>query len=674
MKTLRKGWKALLLALVLVIGSSMDAAAITTVTRTATQSGTLVSGDQTTNFTFTVKKLDDSFGIYKLADMDWNVTTETYNNPAWVTELQDWIDTTAPYSTDPDYATPQALNNVTEEELILFLKAIRADDTLMADLDAYRVDAANISSPNTVGDVTSYTISDVNYGLYAIFATNTGLGKDYQPVLIPINPQQEGPTGNWYLPESFSATLKYENISLVKKINGDDYDLVQKNEDVTFTIKALVPDYPEMTGTNAYLYNLNDNMAIGFTYVDDSMVIEYSTDGSSWSTVPAADYVALYEDVAYVYGIVGGDDFAYGIPDGDTGYCNYYYLKNNGQMTKIARYSDTDASWTIVRNTVNTNNGTSYSGTNEKREATESLINISFDWTALSGLGANYIRLTYHAIVNDNMEIGADTNTNTADLYYVEDSARHVDIATDTVIAWTYAMNLIKKDGQQTDVYVEGAVFSLYRMADTYCNGLTGAEPTGENYTSYHWYSNADGAFTAPTDATVGSLSTLDKYTQISGTYYYLPVDVPADTCDDNSAAHKHIVVYKLFEDDIVSNDEATGIIVKGLDPATYLVIEKTAPAPYNRLSEALQFKIQQIADSVAEANGGSYAGFNDETDTYQGSGIYTIEVLNFQGLQLPSTGGIGTTVFTVIGLVLMMMALLIVVLVSRKAKPADEC
>lgn len=115
---------------------------------------------------------------------------------------------------------------------------------------------------------------------------------------------------------------------------------------------------------------------------------------------------------------------------------------------------------------------------------------------------------------------------------------------------------------------------------------------------------------------------------------------------------------------------DASGMIsVKGLDAGEYYLKETAAPDGYNLLKNDVKVVItSQIADvwdgsNTADAlkdlsvtsNGTDGVG-NEET------GVVEITVLNVAGIQLPSTGGIGTTIFYAAGIVLMAGAVFFVV------------
>lgn len=99
---------------------------------------------------------------------------------------------------------------------------------------------------------------------------------------------------------------------------------------------------------------------------------------------------------------------------------------------------------------------------------------------------------------------------------------------------------------------------------------------------------------------------------------------------------------------------EAGKATVKGLDAnTTYWLEETEAPAGYNKLAGRVEVKIENTnlsttmtGDTWATGNGG-------------------VQITNQSGTELPSTGGIGTTIFYVVGSILVIGA--IVLLVTKK-------
>ena len=92
-------------------------------------------------------------------------------------------------------------------------------------------------------------------------------------------------------------------------------------------------------------------------------------------------------------------------------------------------------------------------------------------------------------------------------------------------------------------------------------------------------------------------------------------------------------------------------IEIDGLDADTYYLREIQAPAGYNKLAE----DVTVVITGAAKADG-------SDTLTYQ---TVVAEVNNQSGTELPSTGGIGTTIFYVVGSILVVAA--IVLLVTKK-------
>lgn len=102
-------------------------------------------------------------------------------------------------------------------------------------------------------------------------------------------------------------------------------------------------------------------------------------------------------------------------------------------------------------------------------------------------------------------------------------------------------------------------------------------------------------------------------------------------------------------------------ITIKGLDDATeYYLYETKAPAGYNRLTDAVKFKITATYNDT----GDSYTSVTAAVNDVEQSSV-SVQVANNKGSTLPSTGGIGTTLFYVIGGVLMAVAA--VLLVTKK-------
>ncbi len=99
---------------------------------------------------------------------------------------------------------------------------------------------------------------------------------------------------------------------------------------------------------------------------------------------------------------------------------------------------------------------------------------------------------------------------------------------------------------------------------------------------------------------------------------------------------------------------------IAGLAPGSYWLEETAAPAGYNKLSE-------RVPVQITSANLDSQVANN----TWVSGGVH---VVNHTGVQMPGTGGIGTTVFYVVGGVLMAAAVVAaVVLLRRRPSSRDR-
>lgn len=102
----------------------------------------------------------------------------------------------------------------------------------------------------------------------------------------------------------------------------------------------------------------------------------------------------------------------------------------------------------------------------------------------------------------------------------------------------------------------------------------------------------------------------------------------------------------------IITPDDGT-FTITGLDSDTYYLEEIVAPAGYNVLSGPVKVIINDKGEVI-----------------YNETVVDTVKVLNQTGTELPSTGGMGTTIFYVLGGVLMAGAF--VLLVVRKRMRAE--
>ena len=226
----------------------------------------------------------------------------------------------------------------------------------------------------------------------------------------------------------------------------------------------------------------------------------------------------------------------------------------------------------------------------------------------------------YTGVLNEDANVYDKGNQkNTAYLQYSNnphDNTSKSETPKVTVYDWTFKMNVQKIDGADKEKELKDAKFVLSK------NGTVGLGTISE-----------DG-----TPAETGNLIKL--------------VYDPADKTYRVATASDENTTYVMT---------AGNITIKGLDDAVdYYLYETKAPAGYNRLTEPVKFRINATYTS---------AGSRPDVLTKVGDEAAVtglkVSVENNAGTTLPSTGGMGTTVFYVVGGGLMAVA--VVLLVTKK-------
>ena len=210
--------------------------------------------------------------------------------------------------------------------------------------------------------------------------------------------------------------------------------------------------------------------------------------------------------------------------------------------------------------------------------------------------------VTYSATVAANATIAGEGNTNKAKLEYNgKDSTEEKT----TTYVWKLNVHKYTRNSTGDEVALSGAKFVLYRMAgDTkeYAK-LTNGRIAG-------WVANK------------GDATTLETFSE-------------------------------------------GNISIEGLNEGIYYLKETEAPAGYNKLTKPIEVKITATPDANATGVSETVEYRNQNDSAYTPATNAIVKVLNEAGTQLPSTGGIGTTIFYVIGGGLMAVAA--VLLVTKK-------
>ena len=299
---------------------------------------------------------------------------------------------------------------------------------------------------------------------------------------------------------------------------------------------------------------------------------------------------------------------------------------SNVSVTSIIVDEDADDATTEDRVTVTKQFKDSESGDGDGDKV------ITLPWVDSSGdslykNGAK-VTITYTATVNDNIAAGSvSTNANTVTVEPKSTSHTIPDSSSGTVTEkiYTYAFAIQKTDAASDPL--AGATFQV--------PGLTVSGSKG-NYTVVSY---------DPTSTTAGT--TME--------------------CDDNGL----LVVRGISTTDAIGDPDTVGTIA---------VTEVAAPDGYNKLTEPATVNLVHTSTATTtttkyydsehhEVDSETLAETTELTTSVPTTGIN--KVINATGTELPSTGGIGTTIFYVVGGILVLAA--VVVLVTRRRMAAEK-
>lgn len=221
---------------------------------------------------------------------------------------------------------------------------------------------------------------------------------------------------------------------------------------------------------------------------------------------------------------------------------------------------------------------------------------------------ATEIVVTYSAILNDDAEISTDANTNKSKLDYGDDS----ETVWDETETYSFSFDIVKtksesSDGSGSYELLDGAEFALY---DAKTGGnLIPLVKDGDNYRVATETEIAAEGFTSAT---------------------------------------------------IVTEDGQATVI--GLDAnTTYWLEETKQPDGYNKLDGRVEVRIENsnISTTLTSAS------------TVWEDGNGGVHIINQTGAELPTTGGMGTTIFYVVGSILLGGA--VILLIAKKRMGAGK-
>lgn len=358
------------------------------------------------------------------------------------------------------------------------------------------------------------------------------------------------------------------------------------------------------------------------------------------------------------------------VPD-MTGYTYYYYVLND-TLSKGLTLDENSFNVTVGGQTAV--KGTDYNVYVTKNDDGTTSFKLAFADMKDTYSKDAAISIKYNATVNKDAEIGVNPNTNTASLQYSNNpnTSEKSDKTPDQPGVPEEGPDSKNPTGN-TEKYITKTYVTELKLTKTFDgtvkNGLIGAEftLTGENLntielttaskfvedTNGTYWKLTDGTYTTDDPATEGMDTS--KYESTTTKYSVQTVVTEKTTSADNKK--------------VVATIGADGTITfTGLNYGTYTLSETKTPTGYNTASD-INFAITRSldADSSTAKVGGTVTWADDSDDvTYNAdTKTFSVTVDNVSGKLLPSTGGIGTTIFYVVGTLLVVGAA--VLLISKR-------
>ncbi len=466
------------------------------------------------------------------------------------------------------------------------------------------------------------------------------------------------------------------------RLNGSNY--ASMGDDVVFQITSSVPNY---NGYDYYYFIMNDTMSSGLTFNPDSVEVVVGRTFNADGTVDNQGRVLEKGELGTDGNVVSGDD-------------GEYYLYTDPAVTGGATFK---IAFKDIMETV---------GEDDAK-------------TQRYPIGASII-VTYTATVNENAIIGSEGNENAWSLDYSRNPNSEDKFGRDENNKHPGMPENDNTDVLGKTPESKTLTFLTELDITKYANGtnletvgnhiLGGAEftLTGTSYRSIvssgtkyviaedgNYYKLLDGSYTTEepkkdsyVEAGTGTAETKKGYLyDATKNIYYVPADVKeyegktlyklvagsASLYADTKVKYseEEVTETTVVETPVsirLTTNEITGkISFVGLGEGTYTLTETVTPAGYNTIdpiSFTITCELPEEVKTGDETCKWTITGWptteSGESGVVNNGGIFAADIINKSGSLLPSTGGIGTTIFYVVGGILVIGAGILLVAKKR--------
>lgn len=238
---------------------------------------------------------------------------------------------------------------------------------------------------------------------------------------------------------------------------------------------------------------------------------------------------------------------------------------------------------------------------------------VTFDPTKMTSYAGKELVITYSAELLSTAKTTIEGNSNTAKLEYsnkiLPDTGNPgKDTIKDKAIVYTFKLNIIKKANSAEGAALGGVKFDLYKEVPEETEGTV-----------------------TPEDVKGAGLDTSKTWLKVAS--------------------------------DLTTDSEKGEVSCSGLANGTYYLVETKTVKDYNLLKVPVKVNLKVEYVTTTE-NGVTKTEFTENNKPSDGT--HTETIINKKGFQLPTTGGMGTLLFSVIG-VIVMIAAAFILLKGRK-------